>query len=126
MFFATHDLETGNQPLHNENGTVQVVFNGEIYNYRELRTDLQRRGHHFNTRTDGEILAHLYEERGTDLVDSLNGMFAFAIWDKKEERLFLARDRMGQKPLFWARLPQGGIAFASELKSLLQHRELVS
>ena len=118
------DLETGNQPLHNENGTVQVVFNGEIYNYRELRTDLQKKGHHFNTRTDGEILAHLYEERGTDLVDSLNGMFAFAIWDKKEERLFLARDRMGQKPLFWARLPQGGIAFASELKSLLQHREL--
>lgn len=113
------DLETGHQPLSNENGDVWIVFNGEIYNYRELRPDLEARGHRFATHTDTEVIVHLYEEHGPACVDHLRGMFAFALWDDRRRRLLLARDRLGQKPLFY-RLESDRLLFASELKSLLQ------
>jgi asparagine synthase (glutamine-hydrolysing) len=112
------DLEGGHQPIGNEDGRVQVVFNGEIYNYRELREPLLRAGHRFTTHSDTETLVHLYEERGDRLVDDLRGMFGFAIWDAARERLLLARDRLGIKPIYYWET-DGGIAFASELKSLM-------
>ena len=113
------DLDSGRQPLANEDGSVQVVFNGEIYNYRELRNDLQGRGHRFTTRSDTEVIVHLYEEYGDDCVDHLRGMFALAVRDVRRQRLLLARDRMGQKPLVYREDP-GRLLFASELKALLQ------
>ena len=113
------DLGTGHQPLCNEDGTVWIVFNGEIYNYQELRTELVKQGHQFKTESDTEVIVHLYEEQGAACVEHLRGMFAFAIWDERRQRLFLARDRMGQKPLFYREEP-GRLSFASELKSLLQ------
>ncbi|MED5448403.1 MAG: asparagine synthase (glutamine-hydrolyzing), partial [Planctomycetota bacterium] len=113
------DLDSGRQPLANETGSVQVVFNGEIYNYRELRDDLQGRGHRFATQTDTEVIVHLYEEYGDDCLDHLRGMFALAVWDVSRRRLLLARDRMGQKPLVYRNEP-GRLLFASELKALLQ------
>ena len=111
------DLHTGHQPISNEDGSVWIVFNGEIYNYRELRRDLAARGHRFKTNTDTEGLVHLYEEAGVDGLERLRGMFAFAIWDAGRRRLFLARDRFGKKPLYYAALPQG-LYFGSELKCL--------
>jgi asparagine synthase (glutamine-hydrolysing) len=114
------DLETGDQPLSNETGEVTLVFNGEIYNYRELRTDLEERGHRFRTRSDGEVMAHLYEERGPDFVRELNGMFAVALWDDRARRLVVARDRAGEKP-FYYRLDGRTLVFASELKSLFEY-----
>ena len=117
------DLETGHQPVSNEDGTVWVVFNGEIYNFKELRRDLESRGHRFSTTTDTETIVHLYEEHGADVVNHLRGMFAFAVWDAPRRRLLLARDRLGIKPLFYAEL-DGGLAFASELKSLLTVPEI--
>lgn len=112
------DLSTGHQPLANEDKSVWIVFNGEIYNYRELRADLEARGHRFRTNTDTECIVHLYEDFGPDCVHRLRGMFAFAIWDDRRKRLLLARDRAGKKPLFY-RLDRGQLTFASELKSLL-------
>jgi len=112
------DLSTGHQPIHNEDGTIWIVFNGEIYNFRDLRLLLTGRGHNFHTNTDTEVIVHLYEEFGEDCVQRLRGMFAFAIWDGKRQRLFLARDRFGKKPLHYA-LCSGRLLFASEIKSLL-------
>ncbi|RPI55802.1 MAG: asparagine synthase (glutamine-hydrolyzing) [Acidobacteria bacterium] len=112
------DLEGGQQPVFNEDGTVCVVFNGEIYNYRELRRQMARAGHAFRTAGDTETIVHLYEEYGVRCIDHLRGMFAFAIWDMRHKRLLLARDRLGIKPLYYAEF-DGGVAFASELKPIL-------
>jgi len=114
------DVAHGQQPMANEDGRVQVVFNGMIYNYRDLVPELSRAGHHFKTRCDTEVLVHAYEEWGTGMLERLNGHFAFAIWDEARKRLFLARDRMGEKPLYYA-LVDGVFYFASEVKSLLVH-----
>ncbi len=111
------DLATGHQPLSNEDETIQLIFNGEIYNYRDLRRRLEGSGHRFATESDSETIVHLYEDLGLEAFSHLNGMFAIAIWDGRNNRLVLARDRMGKKPLFYAKQP-GRIAFASELKSL--------
>jgi asparagine synthase (glutamine-hydrolysing) len=114
------DLVTGNQPISNEDGLVHVVFNGEIYNYRELRSELESRGHRFATDSDTEVIVHLYEELGAHCVERLNGMFAIALWDTRRSELVLARDRFGKKPLYYADLG-GTLLFASELKSLVEH-----
>jgi asparagine synthase (glutamine-hydrolysing) len=111
------DLSGGHQPIANEDRSIWVVFNGEIYNYRELREDLEKRGHRFETYSDTEILVHLYEQEGPAGVARLRGMFAFAIWDAPRRRLFLARDRFGKKPLYYAELPYG-LFFASEISCL--------
>jgi asparagine synthase (glutamine-hydrolysing) len=113
------DLDTGDQPILNEDGTVAVVLNGEIYNFRELRARLQRAGHRFSTHSDTETIVHLYEEEGLDFVRSLQGMFGLAIWDARRRRLVLARDRVGKKPLFYS-LRDGVLSFASELRALLR------
>jgi len=119
------DLERGHQPLSNEDGSVWIVYNGEIYNYQELRRELEERAHRFSTASDTEVIVHLYEDLGEDCVQKLQGMFAFAIWDKKKKRLFLARDRIGIKPLFYY-FHNGQFVFSSEIKSLLRHPEIPS
>jgi asparagine synthase (glutamine-hydrolysing) len=111
------DLSTGHQPMGNEDGSVWVVFNGEIYNYQELRKELLSQGHRFETNSDTETLVHLYEQHGVAGLGRLRGMFAYAVWDAQRQRLLLVRDRFGKKPLYYAALPQG-IYFASELSSL--------
>ena len=111
------DLEGGWQPIHNEDKSVWIVFNGEIFNYLELTESLEKQGHHFYTRSDTEVIVHLYEQYGFDCLKHLNGQFAFAIWDKRRKRLFLARDRVGIRPLFYARAG-GSLIFASEIKSI--------
>lgn len=112
------DLSTGRQPIHNEDDTVWTVYNGEIYNFPDLRRELEARGHKFYTRTDSEVIVHLYEEHGPDFVCRLNGMFGIAIWDRKSRQLVLVRDRLGVKPLFYADL-QDRFLFGSEIKAIL-------
>jgi asparagine synthase (glutamine-hydrolysing) len=115
---AIIDLETGDQPLASEDAAVQVTCNGEIYNFRRLRAELESRGHELRSASDSEVIAHLYEERGADCLDSLQGMFAIALWDDRAKRLLLARDRMGVKPLYWAAAGDG-ILYASEPGAIL-------
>ncbi len=113
------DLETGDQPMPNEDGTVQVVFNGEIYNFQALRRELQAAGHRFRSTGDTEVIVHGWEQWGEGVVERLDGMFAFGLWDESRGRLLLARDRAGKKPLYWAER-EGAFLFASEIKALLE------
>lgn len=117
------DLETGHQPITNEKGDLQIVFNGEIYNYRQLKTELQARGHRFSTETDTEVILHLYEEKGTETPRFLRGDFAFAVWNEKDQTGFMARDHLGVKPLYYAPL-EDKLIFSSELKALFEEKRL--
>lgn len=114
------DLHTGEQPVYSEDKSIVVVMNGELYNFREVRADLEKRGHRFETQTDTEILPHLYEEYGEAMLEHINGMFAFALWDKNKKKLLIARDRFGEKPLYYG-LFGGKLLFASEPKVLLEY-----
>lgn len=114
------DVDGGAQPIGNEDNSIQVVFNGEIYNFIELRDDLESAGHRFRTRSDTEVIVHAYEQWGVDCVEKFNGMFAFALWDANEQQLFIARDHVGVKPLYYAQTT-GKLLFASEIKGLLAH-----
>jgi len=113
------DIEGGHQPIHNEDGTIHVTYNGEIYNFNQLRRDLESKGHRFYTRSDTEVIVHSYEEYGEGFVRKLNGMFAIALWDSRLKKLILARDRIGIKPLYYATY-MGALLFSSEMKGLLQ------
>ncbi|MFH0799761.1 MAG: asparagine synthase (glutamine-hydrolyzing) [Pseudomonadota bacterium] len=117
------DVQGGHQPMSSEDGKVYAVCNGEIYNFRELRSELEGRGHVFRSCSDSEVLPHLYEESGADLPQRLNGMFGLAVWDEPERTLILARDRMGEKPLYWTH-QHGIFAFGSELKAIIVHPEI--
>ena len=117
---AIIDLVTGEQPVFNEDKSIAVVLNGELYNYREVRSDLEKRGHTFRSACDTEILPHLYEEYGDEMMQRLNGMFAFALWDSKRRRLLIARDRFGDKPLYWGVFDKT-LLFASEPNVLLSN-----
>lgn len=117
------DLACSAQPMGNEDGSIQLIFNGEIYNYRSLRNQLESRGHRFATQGDTEVITHLYEDLGEKCIQQLRGQFAFAIWDDREQRLCLARDRLGEKPLYYTHR-DGRLIFASELRSILTHRDV--
>src|SRR5436190_20665981 len=112
------DLAGGHQPVFNEDRSAWIVYNGEIYNFPELRPELEAKGHRFATHTDTETIVHLYEEMGAECVQKLRGMFAFALWDEKSQKLLIARDRLGKKPLHYA-LHHGKLYFGSEIKSIL-------
>ncbi|MFC1493266.1 asparagine synthetase B family protein, partial [candidate division KSB1 bacterium] len=114
------DLETGHQPMMNHDESVIIIYNGEIYNYIELREDLIRDGRKFRTKSDTEVIIQLYEKYGFDCVNMLNGMFAFAIWNKNKKQLFLARDHFGIKPLYY-KFRNGDFIFASEIKAILEY-----
>jgi asparagine synthase (glutamine-hydrolysing) len=115
------DLAGGQQPIHNADKSKWIIYNGEIYNYQEIRQDLDKRGHKFYTNSDTEAIVHLYEEFGVDCLRYLRGMFAFAIWDERDSSLFIARDRVGKKPLLYSHRPDGSLIFGSEFNALLQH-----
>ena len=115
---AIVDLQSGAQPMANEDATIWVAFNGEIYNHRELRHVLERAGHRYRTQSDTETLVHAYEEWGDECVHRFRGMFAFAIWDTRKRRLLLVRDRLGIKPLYWSRVGNC-LLFGSEIKAIL-------
>src|SRR6266496_3272591 len=119
------DVAGGHQPLSNENGTIWIVFNGEIYNHAELRKGLEQRGHRYRTNSDTETIVHLYEEYGRDCVRHLRGMFAFAIWDRRKRVLFAARDRLGIKP-FYYRWDGKAFLFGSEIKSILSYPDVTA
>src|SRR5438034_11433307 len=117
------DLATGHQPIGNETGTVQAILNGEIYNYRRLAAMLRERGHRFATSSDTEVIVHAWEEFGEDCLAHFNGMFSFVLWDAERQMLFAARDRMGEKPFYYAE--RGGwLVFGSELRALVAHPEI--
>lgn len=118
------DLKTGQQPIFTEDGNLTIIHNGEIYNFRELRKELESLGHRFKTNSDTEVIVHAYEEFGTACLEKLRGMFAFAIWNFRDETLFIARDRVGKKPLFYSVTKDGNFVFGSELKTLLIHGEI--
>jgi asparagine synthase (glutamine-hydrolysing) len=115
------DVAHGKQPIHNSDQTAWIVFNGEIYNFQELRADLEKQGDEFYTNSDTEVILHLYDKYGADCVEYLRGMFAFAIWDEREKTLFIARDRIGKKPLLYSHLSDGSLVFGSEFRALLKH-----
>ena len=115
------DLAAGKQPMYNEDGTVVCVFNGEIYNFMDLRTELQAKGHIFKTHCDTEVIIHGYEEYGTKLAGMLRGMFAFVVWDTKTNEMYGARDIFGIKPFYYTQTDAGELLFGSEIKSLLEH-----
>ncbi len=116
------DVEGGHQPLSNEDGSIWIAYNGEAYNFAEIRDDLKFRGHVFSTRSDTETMVHAYEEWGAPaFLERFRGMFAFALWDKRKETLLLVRDRIGIKPLYYTLLPDKTIVFGSELKTILAH-----
>jgi asparagine synthase (glutamine-hydrolysing) len=119
------DVAGGSQPILNEDESAGIILNGEIYNYRELRSGLVERGHRFRTKSDAETVLHLWEEKGEACLNELRGMFALAIWNRRDQSLFLARDRVGKKPLYFCRLPKGGIVFGSEIKAVLQHPDVL-
>src|ERR687886_150685 len=110
----------GHQPMSNEDGTVWITYNGEVYNHAKLRPELERAGHVYRSHTDTETIIHLWEEEGPRCVEDLRGMFAFAIWDERRRELFIARDRLGVKPLYYAHTEDGSLYFASEIKALLE------
>ncbi len=118
---AIIDLKGGQQPIFNSDKTKAIVFNGEIYNFQSLRDDLEKRGHRFYTKCDTEVIVHLYDEYGVECVNHLRGMFAFAIWDEREKSLFVARDRVGKKPLLYSHQSNGSFIFGSEFRALLEH-----
>ena len=118
------DVAGGHQPIFNEDESAAIILNGEVYNHHELRAGLLQRGHTFRTKSDVETVLHLWEEKGERCLDDMRGMFALAIWNRRDRSMFLARDRVGKKPLYYATLPNGGIVFASEIKAILQHPEV--
>src|SRR6266487_5940227 len=114
------DVKAGHQPMTNEDGTLHITFNGEIYNHADFRASLEARGHVYRTHCDTETILHLYEDFGENCVDHLRGMFAFAIWDQRKKELFIARDRLGVKPLYYTQNFDGSLYFGSEIKTLLE------
>ena len=117
--------EAAHQPMSNEDGTIWIVFNGEIYNFQEIKPELEGRGHHFRSKSDTEVILHGYEEWGYDVLLKLKGMFAFGIWDEKKQILFLARDRFGIKPLYYYQ-GENSFIFSSEIKGIVKSKVLVS